>query len=182
MDCKITKSVSKDCKLRAGGIKEIALVNFDNISVANAASGIVEATEITLTKLSEAVDSTFLRYQVATESASATSTIQIGGSKDSKSLLHTVTGTIVGFPEDLVGDEYVAAVLSTVVIAVREASGDVYLYGVDNGLTADNFDYSTGTAGTDLNGLTFTFSGTQSNSPLKFNGTWAELLAITSAA
>ena len=45
-------------------------------------------------------------------------------------------------------------------------NGQVFLYGVDNGLNSTNFDYATGTAETDAQGITFLFEGVQRNAPL----------------
>lgn len=169
INCKISKGVSKDCKLRAGGIEEIALINKEDITIEESATGILtiggtSGSDITI---GGDANTKFLVYQVADQSTSATSTIQVGSSRDVKSLLHTVTGTLVGFPEDIMGDEFTNIVLSNVVIAVKETSGDVWIYGATNGLRCDNFDYTTGASNTDLNGVTFTFSGTQMCAPYR---------------
>lgn len=185
INCKISSPVEKACKLRAGGISKVAFINFENVdrNDSDAETGkFTIGTDLTLNIGTSTGPVKFLEVSVATDSASATSTVQIGSSKDAKSLLHTVTGTIVGFGNNdvLLGEEYINYMLSNVMIAVRENSGNVFLYGYSNGLTCDNFDYSTGTAGTDLSGFTFTFSGTQVDTPIKLEPGTGETDAWTS--
>lgn len=201
LNCKITQGVAKECGFKSGGVKYIALANLKDIVVSptNLSAGVIEASEITADANLKKGEKLFKVFEVADQTGVATSTVQVGGSKDAKSLLHTVGGQIIGLgeievddPTDptgekklyypaMVGDEYVNFVLADVVALVRQADGKVVLFGYDNGMKSDNFDYTTGTSESDLNGITFQFSGTQHKSPIVIEGgnaAWATLIGI----
>lgn len=189
LNCKITQGVAKECGFKAGGVKYIALANLKDIVVSptKLSAGVIEASEITADANLAKGEKLFKVFEVADQTGVASSTIQVGGSKDAKSLLHTVGGQVIGLGDDgkgnpiLVGDEYANFVLADVVALVRQADGKVVLFGYSNGMKSDNFDYTTGTSESDLNGITFQFSGTQYMSPIVIDGgniAWNTLIAI----
>ena len=178
LNCKVNVGVSKDCALLPGGVKKIALINLSDITINDAegtGKGVLVKSEITL-----GTGAKWMVWETATDTTNATNTLQTGANPDQKSFQQTVAGTIVGWPEDLLGDELVNTILADVVIAVKENSGKVFIYGYDNGLKANQFDYATGSAGTDLNGTTFSFQGTQYQAPYVLDAafTWDELVTM----
>jgi hypothetical protein len=80
--------------------------------------------------------------------------------------MHSVSGQINSVTCDLLGDEFKNLALGAFIIAVLNKNGTVLLYGVDNGLTASTFEYTTGTADADAVGINFVFDGLQYNAPL----------------
>lgn len=163
LNCKINSSVSKDCQIQPGGVKKIAVINLADITISDAegeGKGVLVKSEITLAKGAK-----FYVWDTATETTTATNAVTQGANVDQKFFTQTVTGTIVGFPEQLLGDELNNIVLSDTVIAVKENSGKTFVYGYDNGLKCSQFDYASGAAASDLRGVTFTFTGAQYQSP-----------------
>lgn len=160
LNCKINGEVTKDCALLPGGVKTIALINYSDIKIADTGEPIT-ATDITL-----AQGAKFYVWETATDTTNAQNTLQTGANPDQKSFQQTVAGTIVGYPEAFQGDDLINSVLADVVIAVKENSGKTFIYGANNGLKANQFDYATGSAGTDLNGTTFSFQGTAYQAPI----------------
>lgn len=195
LNCKITQGVLKECGFFPGGIKFIAFANLSDIAVVetNIGKGVIEADDISISTTSGMAtgEKLFKVFEVADQTGTASSTVQVGGSRDAKSILQTVGGQIIGFGQDedgnplLLGDEYANFVLADVVALVKQNDGKVVLYGYSNGLKSDNFDYATGTAETDTNGITFQFSGTQYMSPIMIAGgntAWETLTALAKQA
>lgn len=189
LNCRITKGVDKACGFKPGGIKYMAFANLKDVAITNDTDGIIEANAVTISENStmETGEKLFKVFEIADQTGVASSTVQVGGSKDSKSILHTVGGQVIGFGQGtdglakLIGDEYANWVLSDMVCVVKQADGEVVIFGWENGMKADNFDYTTGTAETDVNGITFQFSGTQYLSPIIVSGkatAWDALIAI----
>lgn len=189
LNCKITKGVSKECGFFPGGIKYIAFANLKDLEVSptNLGKGVIDAADITASDALTVGEKLFKVFEVADQTGTASSTVQVGGSRDAKSLLHTVGGTIIGLGADadgnpvMVGDEYANIVLADVVALVKQNDGKVVMFGWENGLKSDNFDFSTGTSESDTLGITFQFSGTQYMSPIVIDGgntAWNTLIAI----
>ena len=66
---------------------------------------------------------------------------------------------------DMLGD-YKNWLLGRVIFAVLTKNGQILLLGVDNGLVSTTFDFNTGTAEGDAQGINFVFEGAQRNAPL----------------
>lgn len=189
LNCKITQGINKECGFLAGGIKYMAFANLKDVVITSSAlnTGVIQASAVSAADSLAVGEKLFKVFEVADQTGVATSAIQVGGSKDAKSILHTVGGQIIGLGSDgdgkpvMVGDEYANFVLADVVCLVKQADGKVVLFGYENGMKSDNFDYSTGTSESDLNGITFQFSGTQYMSPIVIDGgntAWNTLIAI----
>ena len=77
---------------------------------------------------------------------------------------------------DLISD-WKNYLLGRVIVAVLTKNGQVFIYGVDNGMSATNFDYATGTAETDAQGITYLWEGVQRNTPMLVKD-WATIEAL----
>jgi hypothetical protein len=101
---------------------------------------------ITSSELSAGVGTEkFYEVTPADQSAVATATLTVGANKDSKAINHSVTGQLNSVNCDLLGDEFKNLSLGYFVIAVLDKGGKTLLYGVDNGLNASTFEFSSGT-------------------------------------
>lgn len=110
-------------------------------------------------------DANFMEVAFADGTGYANANLSQGGNNDSKAVLHQVGGLLVHMDCNIVSD-WKNWLLGRVIFAVLTKNGQVFLYGVDNGLSATNFDYATGTADTDAQGITFLYEGVQKNTPL----------------
>lgn len=159
LNCKITKSTSAICDTSVGGVLKMAVANWDPEYTFTASGTGCEIDTIDLDKAN------FMEVAFADGTGYANANLSAGGNNDMKAILHQVGGLLVHMDCDIVSD-WKSWLLGRVIFAVLTKNGQVFLYGVDNGLSATNFDYSTGTADTDSTGITFLFEGVQRNAPL----------------
>lgn len=170
LNCKINKGVSPICDTNVSGIQKIAFLNWDE-SYSFSASGsdcVIDTIDIK--------DEKFYSVNIMDNTGIATADLTIGSSRDSKAINHTVSGQIPNIDCDLHGD-WKNYLLSTVIIAVLTKNKQVFLFGVDNGLTAETFNYSTGTAEGDATGINFMYSGLQHDQPLLVDN-WSTISAL----
>lgn len=74
-------------------------------------------------------------------------------------------------------DQYKNWSLAHVIAFVQQKDGSVYAYGVNNGLAATTFNYSSGSATSDAVGVNAVFEGVQLDAPLKIKD-WATVKAL----
>ena len=67
--------------------------------------------------------------------------------------------------------------LAHVIAFVQQKDGSVFAYGIDNGLAATTFNYSSGSATSDAVGVNAVFEGVQLNAPVKIKD-WATVKAL----
>lgn len=156
--CKITKKLEALCDTNVAGVSSIAFANWDE----DIASKFT--TDGSGCTISTIADVKFYELEVADGTAYATADVTVGANADSKYVMHTVGGAV-----NRVSCEFLAEakqwMLASVIAAVRTKNGEVYVYGLDNGLRASTFTLGTGTAEGDQSGLTFVFDGTQTDAP-----------------
>lgn len=160
INCLISKGISKVCNTSVAGIQKIWVTNYNekNSFTATSTDGV---DTITL-----ADSAKFYSIEADSNGSYINCNIQQGGNSDSKSFLHQV-GFIINRLDQTIVDEYKNWVLGKITVAVLDKNGDVYILGAQNGLTATNFDYQSGTASTDASGITALFEGAEPNALLK---------------
>lgn len=160
LNCKISKGVQAICEPNVSGIMRMAIANFpsDDISTVASTGGCVDSIDLGSEKVYE--------FAVVDGTGVATSTGTIGGNNGSRYNQHSVSGQIARLDCDLLGD-YNNFLLGTVIIFVQTKNKEVFGFGFDSGLTAETWEFTTGTAEGDANGISFTFSGAQKNGPVK---------------
>ena len=158
LNCKITKVPEAVCDTSVSGILKLALVNWsDQYTFTASVSGSCEIDTIDLD------DENFLELPIADNSGYANATASVNGSQ--KAVMHQVGGVITSLDCNVQSD-WKNYLLGRVIFAVLTKNGQVLLFGVDNGLSATNFDFATGTAETDAQGITMLYEGLQKNAPL----------------
>lgn len=170
LNCKITKGVVDSCSPNVSGVLRMAIVNYSEDYTFTASQGECEVDTIDLG--SEKV----YNFAIMDGTGVATSTGTIGGNNDSRYHQHSVGGSISKLDCDLLGD-YNNFFLGRVIIFVETKNRDVYAFGVDNGLVASTWEYTTGTAEGDANGVAFVFEGSQPNPPVKIKD-WSVVKAL----
>lgn len=159
--CLINKSISKVCKTQVAGLKRVAVWNFEeNAALETNDQGVVTSIGTAVKVYAVDGDSNGSYFNC---------NLNQGGNSDSKAFLHQV-GFIVNRLSDELINEYKNWVLGKIVVAVEDKNGEVYILGADNGLTATNFDYASGTSATDASGITALFEGVQPNAMLHVVG------------
>lgn len=160
LNCKISKGVSGSCQPNVSGVLRMAIANFDESYVFTKSSGDCEVDTIDLG------NEKAYEFAIMDGTGVATSTGTIGGNSDSRYHQHSVGGSISKLDCDLLGD-YNNFFLGSVIVFVETKNREVFAFGVDNGLRATTWEYTTGTAESDGNGIAFVFEGAQPNAPLK---------------
>lgn len=172
LNCKITKGVSASCMPNVSGVLRMAVANWDESYVFSQSSGAAECVIDTIDLGSEKAH----MFSIMDGTGQATSTGTIGANGDSRYHQHAVTGSLAHLDCNLLG-EYNKYFLGRVIIFVETKNHDVYVFGKDNGLTAETWTYDTGVAEGDANGVNFVFSGAQPNAPLKIDS-WATVKGL----
>lgn len=174
MGCLITKSIKKVCDTQVAGIKSLAVVNWhEGIKLTKGTDGIVTGLDL------GEIDSTaqkFISVEGDSNGSYFNCTLNQGGNSDSKAFMHQVGFIVNRLSVDIIND-YKNWVLGKIVVALQDKNNEVYLLGVDNGLTATNFDYQSGTAATDASGITALFEGVQPNAMAKVDN-WDTIAAL----
>lgn len=163
LNCKFVKGVESSCQPNVSGVLRMAIANWSEDFTFTPSSGSAYCID-TIDLGSEKA----YNFAILDGTGNATSTGTIGGNADSRYHQHAVTGQIAKLDCDLLGD-YNNFFLGRVIIFVETKMHDVYVFGADNGLTAETWTYDTGTAEGDANGVNFVFSGAQPNPPLKID-------------
>lgn len=161
LNCKISKKNNPRCATKVSGIKKLWIANWDEgHKFTSSDSG------CTIDTIELAGSEKFIPLAVEEGTTYANATATQGSSRDSKYVMHTVGGMLPEIDCDLLSD-FNNYILASVIIVALTKSGKVYIYGADNGLTAASFDFQTGTAEGDANGIAFVYDGAQLNPPLQ---------------
>lgn len=170
LNCKITSAPGAPaCELTVAGVKRMAIANFGDYTYT--ASG--QDCEIDTIDLGT---EKFYEVNFAEGSGYANANVNAGANVDQKSVLHQVGGVLPVIDCNLV-DNWANFLLARVIFAVETKSGQVLIFGAQNGLSATNFDYATGTAEADANGITFLYEGAQTATPMLVKD-WSVISAL----
>ena len=147
------------CELTTSGVTSIAVANWRGDYTFTTSGTGCEIDTINLGT------EHFYEVNFVEGSAYANANINAGAFTDQKSVLHQV-GFVLSMIDCNLSDNWKNFLLARLIFAVRTKSGQVFIFGIDNGLSATNFDYATGTAETDANGITALYEGSQLSSPV----------------
>lgn len=162
-NCKITKVPSAVCDTSVSGIIKLALVNWsEEYKFTSSVEGSCEIDTIDIGTGEN--EQHFLEIPIADNSGYANANATAGGNAGQKAIMHQVGGVISRLDCNVQSD-WKNYLLGRVIIAVMTKNGQVLLLGVNNGLTATNFDFTTGTVETDAQGITFLYEGLQKDAP-----------------
>ena len=170
LNCKIAKGVSASCQPTIAGVLRLAVANWDDGYTFTQSSGSCLIDTIDL--LSEKV----YAIDIADGSGSATSTGTIGANGSAKYHLHSVSGLIQRLDCDVL-EQYNNLFMGRFIVFLETRNHDVYAFGVDNGLTASSFEYTSGAGEGDQSGIAFVFDGSEPEAPLKISD-WSIIKAL----
>lgn len=153
MSCALTQDYSFGCDVGAGGLKELYLIELENIDSITESSGTVTA----ITKLSGKI---FRKYQLVQDTATAEETLT--GNLQNGTLYYAQKATVVINKQNVAMRNEILLLAKNRLVIVTVDNNDTYrLYGWDQGLRLNEGSAATGTAWGDRNGYTLTFSGNQ---------------------
>lgn len=151
--CALTQDYSFGCDVAAGGLKELYLIELENISAVVESSG-------TLTTITKAAGKIFRKYQLVQDTATAEETIT--GNLQNGTLFYAQKVSIVINKQNVAMRNEILLLAKNRLAIVTVDNNDTYrLYGWDQGLRLNEGSAATGTAWGDRNGYTLTFSGNQ---------------------
>lgn len=170
LNCKISAGVSATCETSIGGILRLAFANWDDSYTFTQSSGSCEVDTINLG--SEKV------YEVNFLDGTGLAEVElnVGDSRDKKNFTHRVTLNFAKLDCNML-EQYKNWSLAHLIAFVQTKDGNVYAFGVDNGLAATTFNYTSGSAETDSSLINAVFEGVQLNEPLKITG-WDVVKAL----
>lgn len=171
LNCRIAKGVSADCETSIGGILKLAFANYSNEHTFTQATGSCEVDTISLADNEKVYEVNFLDG-----SGLAEVELNVGDSTDQKNFTHRITMNLAKLDCDLL-DQYKNWSLAHVIAFVQTKDGNIYAYGVDNGMAATTFNYSSGSNTSDATGVNAVFEGVQLNAPLKISS-WSVVSAL----
>lgn len=172
LNCKIAKGIAAECETTIGGILRLAFANYDDsYATAWTASVGCEVDSLALVNSEHAYEVNFLDG-----SGLAEVELNVGDSTDQKNFTHRITMNLAKLDCNLL-DQYKNWSLAHVIAFVQQKDGSVYAYGVNNGLAATTFNYSSGSATSDAVGVNAVFEGVQLDAPLKIKD-WATVKAL----
>lgn len=153
MSCSLTQDYSFGCDVGSGGVKEMYLIELENISSVTESSG-------TLTAITKGAGKIFRKYQLVQDTATAEETI--AGNLQNGTLYYDQKVTIVINKQNVAVRNEILLLAKNRLAVVTVDNNDTYrLYGWDQGLRLNEGVVATGTAWGDRNGYTLTFSGKQ---------------------
>lgn len=170
LNCKISAGVSANCETSIGGIMKLAFANFDDSYTFTPSTGSCEIDTIDLGE--EKV------YEVDFLDGTGLAEVElnVGDSRDKKNFTHRITLNFAKLDCTML-EQYKNWSLAHLIAFVQTKDGNVYAFGVDTGLAATTFNYTSGTAETDSSLINAVFEGVQLNEPLKIKD-WATVKAL----
>lgn len=150
-NCALTADYSFSCGQGIGGIKDVYLIELENISSYTESSG-------TLTAITKASGKIFRKYALVLETASFDE--DITGNRQNGTTYYPQKGTIIINKQNVSVRNEILLLAKNRLVAVVKDNNDTYrLYGRVNGLMLLGGSAAGGTAWGDRNGYTLNFSG-----------------------
>ena len=174
LNCKIAKGIDTACETTIGGILKLAFANYDDsyaTAWTSSDSGTCEIDTISLVQGEHAYEVNFLDG-----SGLAEVELNVGDSTDQKNFTHRITMNLAKLDCNLL-EQYKNWSLAHVIAFVMQKDGNVYAYGVNTGMAATTFNYSSGSAEGDAIGVNAVFEGIQLDAPLKIKD-WSLVKAL----
>jgi hypothetical protein len=151
MPCALTQGYTFDCKDNIGGLKSVWFIGWNDVASVTVASGLVSA-------ITKSAGKVFYKYQLVRNTASLTE--NIAGSIENGTVVYNQELVVVINKMNVsMRNEILLLAQNNLMAVVEDQNGRYWLAGRYNGLDLLTGSSSTGTAQTDRNGYTLTFSG-----------------------
>jgi hypothetical protein len=169
MPCVLTQGYNLDCRLNYGGVKDVYLIEFDNVASVTQSAGVVTAITKVATKV-------FRKYALIAHTGESdealTASREMGTLSNKQTIKFPINKMTVAVRNEL----FLLAQNRLMFVFVDE-NGTNWLYGGDYGLTLTTASAKTGKVLADRNGYELTFEGDEKNLAYEVNAaTLATLL------
>jgi len=155
MACALTTGYNLDCRLNYGGVKEIYVIEFDNVTAVTETSGVVTG----ITKVST---KTFKKYNLIAHTAEGDEALTASREMGTLSNKQTIKFPINKMTTAVRNELFLLAQNRLMFVFVDENSTN-WLYGRDYGLTLTTAAAKTGKVLADRNGYELVFEGDEKN-------------------
>lgn len=163
MPCSLTQGYNLDCRFNFGGIKEIYVIEFENVSAITEVAGVI-------TVITKVATKTFKKYNLIAHTAEADEAY--AGNREMGTLANKQT---IKFPINKmttsVRNELMLLAQNRLIFVYVDENGTGWMYGREYGLMMDSFSAKTGKLLADRNGYELSFSGDEKNMAYEVNAT-----------
>lgn len=150
MSCALTQGYNLDCRNSVGGVKEVHIIEFENVTVS--------VTAGVTTTVTKATGKAFFKYSLIKQTGSSDETL--AGNEENGTVFVTQS---VKFPtnkmQPSVRNEISLLAQNRLVIVVVDQNGTGWLFGLHNGMLLKTLKTQTGVKMGDRNGYEFDFEG-----------------------
>ena len=167
MSCTQTLSgLAKDCSANMGGIVEVLIANFDDVSAVTVTTDVISA-------ITMASSAKFKKYSFAKNTGNLTSTYNIDAASGTK---YVSSELLLQFNrmETTKRVEMTALALGDLAVICKDANGKYWYLGYDEPVNASAGDGQTGTARSDANRYTITLQDNSKELPLEVSSSVIE--------
>ena len=155
MACALTQGYNLDCRLNYGGMKEVYVIEYDNVTAFTQTAGVVTA-------ITKASTKTFKKYNLIAHTGEGdealTASREMGTLSNKQTIKFPINKMTVAVRNEL----FLLAQNRLIFIFVDENSTN-WMYGSDYGLTLTTASAKTGKVLADRNGYELTFEGDEKN-------------------
>lgn len=144
MSCALTQGYTLDCIDSMGGVKEVYLIEFANVSSYTVAAGVVTA-------LVKASAKQFYRYAQVKNTSDASENMAVNEENGTRVVEQSVK-IILNKLQTSVRNEMMLVAANRCMAVVVDKNDKPWIYGIKNGLTAKQISAKTGTQMADRNG------------------------------
>lgn len=155
MACSLTQNYLLDCRLNYGGMKEIYIIEYDNVTAITQTSGVV-------TGITKASGKTFKKYQLIAHTGEGDEALTASREMGTLSNKQTIKFPINKMTTAVRNELFLLAQNRLIFVFVDENSTN-WIYGSDYGLTLTTASAKTGKVLADRNGYELTFEGDEKN-------------------
>lgn len=155
MPCALTTGYNLDCRLNYGGVKDIYVIEFENVTAVTETAGVISA-------ITKAATKTFKKYNLIAHTAEADEAYT--GNREMGTLSNKQT---IKFPINkmttAVRNELFLLAQNRLIFVFVDENGTGWMYGRDYGLMLTASANKTGKVLADRNGYELTFEGDEKN-------------------
>lgn len=153
MSCALTQNYVLDCKDSQGGLEAVWFIPYNDVTAITEASGVVSA-------ITKANGKQFYKYQLVKNTASFTENIEGNIENGTVNYAQELTIVINKLQVNM-RNEILLLAKNNLMAVVKDKNGKYWLAGRYSGLDLTAGSAGSGTAATDRNGYTLTFSGSE---------------------
>lgn len=153
VSCALTQDYSFGCDVGSGGVRQMWLIEFNNVTSMTESSGVITA-------ITKASGKFFRKYQLVNETSNANQ--KITGNPQNGVIFYGQSAQIVINKQQVaLRNEIILLSRNTLIIIAEDNNGSYHLFGRLNGMRLNDGSADTGTAWGDRNGYVLNFTGNE---------------------